>query len=163
MESGGIMIETYGLPIVCLLLNFLAFTACLRFLFSRQGLYWVVPLIVTVFLLWPNAINLYTLASLESFRFLPYTYMDFQPLLLSLFWYAMIVTFHFALKKTIKVNYNLEQVRKNLYEARYQMKNERITLERKQRRQKSYYANTPARKPVLQAYSGEWTDLFDRS
>ncbi len=156
------MIETFGLPIVCLLLNFLAFAACLRFLFSRQGLYWVVPLIVTLFLLWPNSINLYTLASTEGFRTNAYTYMDFQPLLLSLFWYAMIVTFHYALKKTVKINYNLEQVRKNLYEARYQMKTERINLERKQKRQSSYYANTPARKPVLQAYSGEWTDLFDR-
>ena len=163
MESGGIMIETYGLPILCLLLNFLAFTACLRFLFSRQGLYWVVPLIVTLFLLWPNAIDLYTLASLESSKVKAYTYMDFQPLLLSLFWYAMVVTFHFALKKTIKVNYNLEQVRKNLHEARFQMKAERITLERKQKRQRSYYANTPARKPVLQAYSGEWADLFEGS
>ncbi|MDY0289917.1 MAG: hypothetical protein RBR15_13910 [Sphaerochaeta sp.] len=157
------MIETYGLPIVCLLLNFLAFAASLRFLFSRQGLYWVVPLIVTLFLVWPNAINLYSLASMGTLRTEAYTYMDFQPLLLSLFWYAMIVTFHYALKKTVKVNYNLEQVRKNLHEARYQTKAERITLERKQRRQRSYYANVPARKPVIRAYSGEWTDLFDRS
>lgn len=157
------MIETYGLPIVCLLLNFLAFAACFRFLFSRQGLYWVVPLIVTLFLLWPNALGLYALASMPNTRTLPYTYMDFLPLLLALFWYAMIVTFHFALKKTVKVNYNIEQVRKNLFEARYQMKTERSNLERKQRRKRSYYANTPARKPVLQAYSGEWTDLFDRS
>ena len=157
------MIETYGLPIVCLLLNFLAFAACLRFIFSRQGLYWVMPLIVTLFLLWPNALGLYSLASMKNARLLPYTFMDFLPLLLALFWYAMIVTFHFALKKTVKVNHNMEQVRKNLYEARYQMKTERSSLERKQRRQRSYYANTPARKPVLQAYSGEWTDLFDRS
>ncbi len=157
------MIETYGLPLVCLLLNFLAFAACLRFLFSRQGTYWVIPLIVTLFLLWPNAINLYTIASLETARVKAYTYMDFQPLLLALFWYAMIVTFHFALKKTVKVNHNIEQVRKNLYEARYQKKAERITLERKQNRQRTYYGNAPARKPVLQAYSGEWTDLFDRS
>ena len=163
MESGGIMIETYGIPIVCLLLNFLAFTACLRFLFSRQGIYWVVPLVVTLFLIWPNAINLYTIASMEVPRANAYTYMDFQPLLLSLFWYAMIVTFYFALKKTVKVNYNHEQVRKNLHEARYQMKTERINHERKERRRKAYYGNTPARKPVLQAYSNEWVDLFDRS
>ena len=157
------MIETYGLPIVRLLLNFLAFAACLRFLFSRQGLYWVVPLIVTLFLVWPNALNLYTLASMESLRVEPYVYMDFQPLLLALFWYAMIVTFHYALKKTVKVNYNLEQVRKNLHEARYQMKAERITLDRKQRRRKSYIGAAPARKPVLQPYSSEWTALLDRS
>ena len=123
----------------------------------------MVPLIVTLFLVWPNALNLYTLASMESLRVEPYVYMDFQPLLLALFWYAMIVTFHYALKKTVKVNYNLEQVRKNLHEARYQMKAERIKLDRKQRRRKSYFGDAPARKPVLQAYSSEWTDLFDRS
>lgn len=157
------MIETYGLPILCLLLNFLALAACLRFLFSRQGLYWVVPIIVTLFLIWPNALHLYALASRDTLRVEAYTYMDFQPILLALFWYAMIVTFHFALKKTVRVNYNLEQVRKNLYEARSQMKAERITLERKQKRQRSYYANIPAGKPVIEAYSGEWTDLFDGS
>lgn len=155
------MIETYGLPILCLLLNFLACAACLRFLFSRQGFYWIIPLIVTLFLLWPNALALYTLASLDTGRVLPYTLMDFHPLLLALFWYAMIVTFHFALKKTVKVNYNLEQVRKNLHEARYQMKSESSRMERKQRRQTSYYANTPARKPALNAYSTEWINLFD--
>ncbi|MDT4762859.1 hypothetical protein [Sphaerochaeta sp. PS] len=157
------MVETYGLPIFCLLLNFLAFAACLRFLFSRQGLYWVIPLIVTVFLLGPNALRLYDIASLGIAKVGRYTYMDFQPLLLSLFWYAMIVTFHFALKKTVKVNYHHEQVRKNLHEARYQLKTERITYERKQHRRKAYYANAPARVPLLQAYNSEWTDLFDRT
>lgn len=99
------MIEIYALPLVCLLLNFLAFAACLRFLFSRQGLYWIVPLFLTLFILWPNALKLYQVASNTARVSLPYSYLDLQPLLLSLFWYAMIVTFHYALKKTIRVNH----------------------------------------------------------
>ncbi len=88
--------------------------------------------------------------------------MDLQPLLLSLFWYAMIVTFHFALKKTIRVNHYEEQVRKNLHEARYQMAVERMVNERKEKRRKQYYTKTPASEPALHAYSSSWTDLFDQ-
>ncbi len=73
------MIEIYALPLVCLLLNFLAFAACLRFLFSRQGLYWIVPLFLTLFILWPNALKLYQVASNTARVSLPYSYLDLQP------------------------------------------------------------------------------------
>jgi len=162
LDSGGSMVEIYALPLVCLLLNFLAFAACLRFLFSRQGLYWIVPLFLTLFILWPNALNLYQVASDISQVNLPYTYFDLQPLLLSLFWYAMIVTFHFALKKTIRVNHYEEQVRKNLFEARYQMAVEASVHQRKETRRKQYYTNQPAVVPTMDAYSPTWTDLFDQ-
>ena len=150
------MVEIYALPLVCLLLNFLAFAACLRFL------YWIVPLFLTLFILWPNALNLYQVASDISQVSLPYTYFDLQPLLLSLFWYAMIVTFHFALKKTIRVNHYEEQVRKNLFEARYQMAVEASVHQRKETRRKQYYTNQPAVVPTMDAYSPAWTDLFDQ-
>jgi hypothetical protein len=156
------MIEKYGLALLCLLLNFLAFTACLRFLFSRQGLYWIVPLLVTLFLVWPNAQALYYIASQSDGVKIGYTLKDFQPVLLSLFWYTMIVTFHFALKKTVTSNYHREQVKKNLHEARYQQKTETVTYERRIARQKSYYSKAPARVPVTKTYSKTWTDLFDQ-
>ena len=155
--------EIYGLPLLCLLLNFLAFAACLRFLFSRQGLYWIIPLLVTVFILWPNAIRLYQIAGNGPMEEPFLTYFNLQPLFLSLLWYAMIVTFHFALKKTIRANYHHEQVKKNLHEARYQMAVESIIHQRKESRRKQYITNAPARKPILQAYSRNWIDLFDQS
>lgn len=154
--------ETYGVPLLCLLLNFLAFTACMRFLFSRQGFYWIVPLLVTIFLLWPNALRLYQVAGNGAIQATGFSYFDLQPLLLSLLWYAMIVTFHYALKKTIRANYHHEQVKKNLHEARYQMSVESVTHQRKEQRRKHYFTNAPARTPRLQAYSSEWTDLFDQ-
>ncbi|MGE4584086.1 MAG: hypothetical protein AB7C91_05505 [Sphaerochaeta sp.] len=156
------MVEIYALPLVCLLLNFLAFTACLRFLFSRQGLYWIVPLLLTLFILWPNGLTLYRVASASQFIKASYTFLDLQPLLLSLFWYAMIVTFHFALKKTIRVNHYEEQVRKNLHEARYQMEQEAMIQARKAKRRKQYYNRQPATVVRLNAYSPAWTDLFDQ-
>ncbi|NLE14579.1 MAG: hypothetical protein GX626_01745 [Spirochaetales bacterium] len=156
------MAELYALPLVCLLLNFLAFAACLRFLFSRQGLYWIVPLLLTLFILWPNALNLYRVASDPGSIPLPYTYSDLQPLLLSLFWYAMIVTFHFALKKTVRINHYEEQVRKNLHEARYQMAVDTLVHQQKERRRKQYYTKQAAAVPSIDAYDEQWTDLFDQ-
>ncbi|AEV28477.1 hypothetical protein SpiGrapes_0635 [Sphaerochaeta pleomorpha str. Grapes] len=156
------MIEKYGLALLCLLLNFLAFTACLRFLFSRQGFYWVVPLLVTLFLIWPNAQTLYAIASQPKGIATTFNLKEFQPVMLSLFWYTMIVTFHYALKKTVTSNYHREQVKKNLHEARYQQKVETATYERRIARQKNYYSKAPARVPVTNTYSQYWTDLFDQ-
>ncbi|HRV24512.1 MAG TPA: hypothetical protein P5046_04770, partial [Sphaerochaeta sp.] len=62
-SSGGSMVAIYLMPLLTLLLNFLAFGSCLRFLFSRQGLYWFIPLLLTLFLIVPNALTLYTVAS----------------------------------------------------------------------------------------------------
>ena len=162
LDSGGSMVEIYALPIICLLLNFLAFAACLRFLFSRQGLYWIIPLALTLFILWPNALRLYEVANNPQSVVLPYSYLDMQPLLLSLFWYAMIVTFHFALKKTIRINHYEEQVRKNLHEARYQMNVETKSHQKKEQRRRHYYSKNPAMKPQNSAYSSQWSDLFDQ-
>jgi hypothetical protein len=156
------MIEKYGLALLCLLLNFLAFTACLRFLFSRQGLYWIVPLFVTLFLMWPNAQTLYFIASQKEGIPLGFSFKSLQPVLLSLFWYSMIVTFHYALKKTVTSNYHREQVKKNLHEARYQQKVDTVIYERKVARQKSYYSKAPARIPENKTHSQGWTDLFDQ-
>lgn len=156
------MVEMYALPLVCLLLNFLAFAACLRFLFSRQGLYWIVPLLLTLFILWPNSLNLYRVASNPASVTLPYTYLDLQPLLLSLFWYAMIVTFHFALKKTVRINHYEEQVRKNLYEARYQMAVDTLIHQQKERRRKHFYTKQAATVPSTGAYEEQWIELFDQ-
>jgi hypothetical protein len=156
------MLETYGLALLCLLLNFLAFTACLRFLFSRQGLYWIVPLLVTLFLFWPNALNLYRIASSPARMAGDFTFRTLQPLLLSLFWYSMIVTFHYALKKTVPTNRHREEVKKNLHEARYQQKVETLTYERKIARQRNYYSKARARIPDSGNYRKSWTDLFDQ-
>lgn len=156
------MFETYALPLVCLMLNFLAFAACLRFLFSRQGLYWIVPLFLTAFILWPNALRLYAAAALTAPETITYSYMELQPLMVSLLWYAMIVTFHFALKKTIRENHHLEQVKKNLHEARYQMAVETLVHKSKEARRKQYYQKQPALLPQLRAYTPDWAELFDQ-
>lgn len=151
------MVEIYLLPLASLLLNFLAMLACLRFLFSRQGLYWIIPLLLTGFLIWPNSLALYGVATDSTTIALPYTYFDLQPLLLSLLWYALIPTFHYALKKTIRVNNYEEQVRKNLHEARY--------LAAKSPAAMAQTLGLPIASRSgsirLNAYSTEWIQLFD--
>lgn len=154
------MFEHYLLPLACLLLNFLAFAACLRFLFSRQGLYWIIPLALTAVISIPNALSLYAVASDSTLAPLRITALGLQPLLLSLLWYAMIVTFHYALKKTIRVNLYTEQVKKNLHEARHLESGERLARERKGRRakQRKRYRAKLAERGV---YSEAWLDLYD--
>ncbi len=156
------MVEIYLLPLACLLLNFLAFAACLRFLFSRQGLYWIIPLALTLFMAWPHALTLYTVASAAKAPPSSWAYLDLQPLLLSLLWYAMIVTFHYALKKTIRVNLYAEGVKKNLHEARYLASGDEAERLRRDRRWRTHLANraVPAR---LGLYPSGWTDLFDEA
>ncbi len=156
------MVQMYLLPLGCLLLNFLAFAACLRFLFSRQGLYWIIPLALTLFMSWPHALTLYRVASDSSTTTLPYSYLDLQPLMLSLLWYAMIVTFHYALKKTIRVNLYAEQVKKNLHEARHLQAGDDLERLRRDRRWRRHLANRAV--PVrLGLYGAGWTDLFDQA
>lgn len=156
------MVEIYLLPLGCLLLNFLAFAACLRFLFSRQGFYWIIPLALTLFMAWPHALTLYQVASAGAPVPSPYAYLELQPLILSLLWYAMIVTFHYALKKTIRVNLYAEQVKKNLHEVRYLEAGDEGERLRRERRWRTHLVNraTPVR---LGLYPSGWVDLFDEA
>ena len=49
----------YIVPLSSLLLSFLATLACLRFIFSRQGLFWIIPVVVSVLLTMSNGFNIF--------------------------------------------------------------------------------------------------------
>ena len=136
--------------------------ACLRFSLFQTGPVLDRPAFADHVHPWPNALTLYRVASNPASVTLPYTYFYLQPLLLSLFWYAMIFTFHFALKKTVRINHYEEQVRKNLHEARYQMAVDTLIHQQKERRRKQYVTKTAATVPSIGAYDEQWADLFDQ-
>ncbi len=101
----------YLIPLAALLLTFLSTLSCLRFMFSRQGFFWIVPF------------GLSTLLTLNNFFTLLYPQLTFFsypkvialfPVLLAGFWYLMVITFHFALKNMIV--YPLLKLRGNFYE-----------------------------------------------
>ncbi len=150
----------YVLPLLALLLNFLAFASSLRFVLSRQGLYWLVPMCISILLGWFSGTQLLAAVSLRQWGLVMDTAMTIVLLVLSALWYVGVITFHFALKKTVAHNKHLDETWKNYHEARYL---EKVTLRnyrKKSRRQRRN--NAPASTlPVIRAYPKQWVDLFD--
>ena len=134
------MIE-YVIPLTSLLLTFLSALASLRFIFSRQGFYWILPLLVSLILCTSNLYFLINPAILSASA--PFGIIFF-PLALALVWYLMIIVFHYALKKDIDRNRYLNDQKKNYEEARFLEKAERreflrLTHRRKENAEGSAY------------------------
>lgn len=155
------MVAIYALPLATLLLNFLAFGSCLRFLFSRQGLYWFIPLVLSLFLIVPNAISLYSVASNPQGFLAPGGILAYQSIGLALLWYLIIITFHYALKKTVRVNRYEADMKKNLHEARYQAKIEARQLAVREKTRKHYYSGNRSVVPRTNTAPLAWVELFE--
>lgn len=146
----------YLAPLFSLLLAAMATLACIRFIFSRQGLFWIVPLLVSIILTLAGVTSLFGLAG-------PLPLLAQSPILslmLSFFWYLVVISFHYALKKKVYRNSYLNDMRKNLNEARFLEKNERreFTRRRQKRREEalnSYY------KPTSSDFTGYDLSIFD--
>ena len=123
----------YIIPITALMLTFMALLASLRFIFSRQGLYWVFPAVISLLMFFQNLTTLLALgeAGITSFE---YTFSNFSPFILAFLWYMMIVVFHYALKKTIDENRFESDSKKNRKEAEYLEKYERRKGRRERRK-----------------------------
>lgn len=148
------------------LLCFLSAAACLRFLFSRQGWFWVFPLALSVIFLYISISPLHAIATglLEgSYRVEispDRSVREVVPLVIVLIWYAMIITFRYALKMVVPDNKHMLDTMKNLKEARYM---QRIELRRYQRnaRRKLRLAVRVHREHTGSRYPVNWIALFD--
>ncbi len=120
-EEAEERVIVYIIPITALLLSFMALLASMRFIFSRQGLYWIFPAIISLLLFFQNLDTLLMLGA-EGITEFSYTFRNFSPFILAFLWYMMIVVFHYALKKTIPENKFASDARKNRAEADYLMK-----------------------------------------
>ena len=120
----------YIIPITALLLTFMALLASMRFIFSRQGAYWIFPAIISLLLFFQNLETLLVIGSQEAGA----APVPFRPLVLALLWYMMIIVFHYALKKNIPENRFDSDARKNRAEAEYLMK---VEMRRAKRRRKA--------------------------
>lgn len=141
----------YIIPITALLLSFMSLLTSLRFIFSRQGLYWVFPSIISLLLLFQNLDTLLVLGEADITVF-EYTFRNFSPFILSFLWYMMIIIFHYALKKTIAENRFESDARKNRAEAEYLMKIE-MRKTGKSRRERKKYIENKAEVPDIPEYS----------
>ena len=140
----------YIIPITALLLSFMALLASMRFIFSRQGLYWLFPAIISLLLFFQNLDTLLRLGEQGITEF-EYTFRNFSPFILAFLWYMMIVVFHYALKKNIPENRFESDSRKNRAEAEYLMKVE-MRKKRKVRKQNKKYLENHTEVPSVPEY-----------
>lgn len=151
----------YIIPLICLILTFMATLTCLRFILSREGVYWLLPCLISVILTLENLDTLLITAEtsvMPDYR----TMRNLAPVLIAFLWYMMIISFHYALRFKIKVNRYRNENRKNRNEAEYIEKMER------RKRRKEYILQlknreNSAEKPQIykKENSDGWTDLFD--
>lgn len=144
-------------PIMALLVAFLCFLSTLRFLFSRQGLFWIIPSILSAFLSYLWFMNLFFPGSFM----ITFIKAPAFPLFASLLWYAVIISFHYATKKKNPRNRYRDDARKNLYEARYIEKMERRAFVRIEGRRKILEMDRQA-VPHLDPHKNQWIELFDK-
>ena len=133
----------YIIPLTALLLSFMALLASMRFIFSRQGLYWLFPAIISLLLFFQNLDTLMVLGEQEITEF-EYTFRNFSPFILAFLWYMMIVVFHYALKKNITENRFESDARKNRAEAEYLMKVEMRKKKKDRKAKKKYHTDIPS-------------------
>ena len=138
----------YIIPITALLLTFMALLASMRFIFSRQGAYWIFPAIISLLLFFQNLETLLFIGSQEAGAAAP---VPFRPLVLALLWYMMIIVFHYALKKNIPENRFDSDARKNRAEAEYLMKVE-MRAKRKARKARQKYLENRTSVPSIPQY-----------
>lgn len=150
----------YIIPLICLLMTVMASLTCLRFILSREGLYWVIPCLISIILTFENMDTLLIAAEtsiMPDYR----TLRGISPVLIAFLWYMMIITFHYALRFKIKVNRYRNENRKNREEAEFIEKMER------RKRKKEYVLEEKNRKnsaEVPDIYtkedSDDWSNLF---
>ena len=128
----------YVIPLVALLLTFLSTLYCLRFVFSRQGFFWIIPFVLSVLLTLNNFfILLYPQMSFFSY---PKVVVAF-PVFLAAFWYFMVITFHYALKRGVLRNRVSNDQKKNYQEALFLEKIERREFIKFSKRKKEILEN----------------------
>ncbi len=142
----------YLLAIFALLFSFLALVSCLRFIFSRQFLYWILPSVISLVLSFQNLNTILILGTADETP----SYVGFNeiiPLVLVILWYAMIVVFFFALRMAIPENKYLNDSKKNRAEALYLGKlEERKSMKLKREREETIANRTQV--PEVRQYHG---------
>ncbi|MCK9286252.1 MAG: hypothetical protein WDA14_09055 [Sphaerochaetaceae bacterium] len=148
------------------LLCFLSITACLRFVFSRQGWFWIIPLILSVVFFYISIdplVQVLTGIATDTYRVTispDRSVREIVPLIIVLLWYTMIIVFRYALKSVVPVNQQLIDTKKNLYESRYMEKVELKRMRRKAKRQLDAVTSS-SRQESGTLYPLEWVERFD--
>ncbi len=150
------------------LLAFLASAATLRFLFSRQRWFWVLPFILSLLFLYLSLEPLHIvsttiLSGSYQVRLGPYrSVREIVPLIILFLWYMMIIIWRYALKQVISENKQLLQTKKNVQEAHYIEQLEVRNYEKK-RKKKERAALRLYQEQGGNRYPLSWLNLMDSS
>jgi len=150
------MVE-YVVPLMTLLVSVLATLLALRFMASRQWLFWVLPLLLSAFLTENSLVNLFSPAYAlipinDAFKSLH--------LIIAILWLLIIMLFHYALKEKVSKNRYRNDQRKNYEEALFIEKAERRAF-RKRKKRIFRDLSGSAYKPELQNVESKDLDKFD--
>ncbi|MCR5731742.1 MAG: hypothetical protein K6G51_02215 [Sphaerochaetaceae bacterium] len=119
----------YLIPISSLMLSFVSTYLCIKFIFSRQGLFWILPFILSLLIDF-YILNLIMVPSL--LLALPFQF-SFFPLILSITYLIVIIQFRYTIKKSVPTNRYEDDMRKNFNEAKIIEKKERRSFLRNQK------------------------------
>lgn len=138
-------------PLLTLLLSFLASLASLRYFITRNGrIYWIIPFIISIILFYQNLKTL--IDSQGNYSNYTISFETILPFVLSLLWYCMIQAFHFALKTEREYNKFVEESRRTYNEARFiNLMEKRRT--KKEIEEKKNEANNKPKKITIPLYN----------
>jgi len=148
------------------LLCFLSAAACLRFIFSRQGWFWVLPLVISLAFLGISIDPLFKVATgmiTGSYRVEispDRNVREIIPLIIVLLWYTMIITFRYALKLVVPDNRHILDTMKNVKESQYMQKIELRKFNKEARKQLKRQIRIDAEQAGTR-YPRKWVALFD--
>jgi hypothetical protein len=157
-----------------ILLSFLiSLFIIIHFLFSKEGGYWIIPLLLNLFFVATQSITIissnggnlpFNLEIVDSMpAFLSTTAGYYLLFVMSLLWLFLVLTFHHGFGKHKKpVEKRKEMMKKNYFGAIYTEKIEKQAYKEriKEREQHRLYGT---RKPRVENFSKEWIDKFDRT
>lgn len=145
----------------------------IHFLFSNEGGYWIIPLILNLFFVLTQSIiiintnggNLpFKIEIIDSIPTFFSTMLGYYALFgVSLLWLFLVLSFHHGFGENKKpVAKRQEMMKKNYYAAIYTERMEKKDYKEKirKREQQRQYGT---RKPIIDSFSKDWIDKFDRT
>ena len=148
----------YVIPLISLLFCFMAFLTTMRFILSREGVYWLLPAIISIILFVQN-LDLVIQITEMGLSYDPRTLRNIAPLVIAVLYYISIITFHYALRFKIAENRFRVENRKNRTEALFIEKVEQRKRKTERKKKEDNLGNKSREADIYE--DKEWTDLFD--
>lgn len=146
----------YIIPLASLMISFCSVYLCIKFIFSRQGFFWVLPAALSVLI----AAYMLNLLLVPSFALAVPFQLPLFPLIVSVAWLIVVIQFRYSIKKSVDVNRFEDERRKNYTEAKFIEKSERRTFLRFQHRKQQENLNS-SYKPILYSRKDDSDPKFD--